>query len=319
MNDYVDDLLAGLDADKSKPRESVDRAVKIQMSSRDNQGTAVIAPFICNPTKKFYVNLPGVREFKMATSMYSNGDTEVWVKVIPKSAFENLTEDQSKLYDEVTGLFDEVYKAYQKVDKNYLKIRYRTYAMIQGVLINHVDKNNKQLDANLGKAVILIFPSKGVIDALASATSAQIVAMSGSREWVPSVFSMSDKGREGAMSITFTKPEKPGYDCNISFVFNSAFSKIIDPQKGFDQSVIDLLDDPVKDWLGWQNGENSKFNEALFKELKNALTVELRAFEATPAQVGEVSNKNGVDPMLGGSPAPTEESGIPDDSDDLPF
>lgn len=323
INELVDDFLAGLESDKSQEFASGDRIVKILMSAQDNQGTVVIAPFK-NPTGKFYNLLEGVREYNTVCSMFRNGEASAWIKILPKNAYGELSPEDAALHQEVAGLFDELYDKLNNENPNaWQSIRVRKYSLFQGVLLKHINRNNDEIKDNKDKAVVLIFPSKAPIDAMATAVNAKINTMGGSKEWIPAVFSPTPEGRDGVMSITFKKPASPGYDAQVGFEFNSSYVTLVD-RKGFPEDVVKLFGDPVEDFLGWQNGKNSKFNRELFVELKAALRMALKSPDAPSATPTPTENKNGIDPMLAqtdAKPTPIEvpTPGAIKGSNELPF
>ena len=319
MSDFIDDFLAGLEQDKQTPRQS-EGVEKILMSSRDNQGTIVFAPFMDTKTKKFYQLINGCKEYRTTLSSFRDGADEVWVKILPKDLYGNLTESQSKLYDEVSGLFDQVDEELGDVANKWNMLRYRSYSLFQGVVINHINSEGVKNVDRIGKAALLIFPSRQPINELATSIKNKVAAMNNSKEWIPAIFSPTDKGRDGVITISFVKPDSPGYDCSVGFEFNSSYAKVIDSTKGFPEEVTSKFGDLIEEFLGWQNSGGSKFNEANFNELKNIFKVELNRLNAGTPSNAPVENKNGVDPMLNPSSAPNRTVISTSDGEvELPF
>lgn len=306
MSDFIDDFLSGLEEDKQKPRVKGDRIQKVLMSSLVNQGTVVFAPWINHDDNKFYKVMTGVREYKTNLSLYRDGKDSVWVRILPKEFYGDLTDAQLELYSEVTGLFDQLDSDMGETASKSQKLRYRSYSLFDGVLINHVNTKKEQLDENIGKAVLLMFPSRGPVNELATAIQAKINSTKGSREWIPAIFSKDDKGREGCMSINFEHPEGViGYKTQVTFEFNTSYSKYVDPVEGFPEEVTNLLGDPIGSFLGWENGEEGYFSTKLFNEMKQILTVAIKTNGKVPAEATEPApeNRNGVDPMVDAKPA----------------
>lgn len=316
MSDFIDDFLAGLEEDKQQPSSS-NSLMKVLMSARDNQGTVVFAPFQDTYSKKFYLLVPYVKEYKTALPNYKEGADEVWIKILPKEFYGDLTEDQSALYNEVAGLYDQVDEALGDIPNKWNIIRGRSYSLFQGVIMNQLNAQGTKLTDHIGKPALLIFPSRQPINELAAAIKNKIAGMKNSKEWIPAVFAPSDKGRQGVVTITFTKPDAPGYDCNVSFEFNSPYAKIIDPEEGFNEEVVSSFGNILELFLGWQNGKNSRFNEENFNEIKKIFISRLKELEIKNGKKPEepIENKNGVDPMLGKDPTPAETSSPTSDVD----
>lgn len=300
MSDFIDDFLAGLEEDKQHPR-STSSFEKLLMSSRDNQGTVVFAPFQDTYSKKFYLLIPYVKEFKTVIPNYRDGNDEVWVKILPKEFYGDLTQEQSALYDEVVGLFDQVDEALGDIPNKWNLIRGRSYSIFQGVILNQLNAQGVKVSDHINKPALLIYPSRNPINELASAIKNKIAGMNNSKEWIPAVFAPTDKKREGVIAITFTKPDSPGYDCSVNFEFNSPYAKVIDPEVGFPEEVTKEFGNVLESFLGWQNGKNGRFNEENFKELKQVFIVRLNSLGADKVKAPEepIENKNGVDPMIG--------------------
>lgn len=325
---FIDDFLSGLENDKQQPKSSGVRIQKLLMSARDNQGTLVFAPFMSQDTKKFYEVLVGVREFNNHCSLYREGKDSVWLRILPKSAYGELTTEESALYDEVSGLFDQLdAEMGDGYNNKYQSLRYRTYSLFSGILINHVNTAKIQQKDNIGKACLFIFPSRNPVNELASSMQAKINA-AGSKEWIPLIFSPTDKGREGVLTINFSHPEgKIGYDTQVSLEFNTTFQKYVDKDAGFPEEQVKLLGHPIDSFLGWQTGDGKVFNTRLFTEMKQILTVWIKSVarekEVGSAPATEVPNNNGVDPMLNPEPskaAPTQSEVSTDDTEvKLPF
>jgi hypothetical protein len=309
MSDFIDDFLAGLEEDKQQPRSS-NGLEKVLMSARDNQGTVVFAPFQDTYSKKFYLLIPYVKEYKTALPNYNEGKDEVWIKILPKEFYGDLTEAQSALYDEVVGLFDQVDDELGDIPNKWNMIRGRSYSLFQGVITNQLNAQGTKISDRIGKAALLIFPSRQPINELAAAIKNKIAGMNNSKEWIPAIFAPTDKGREGVVTITFTKPDAPGYDCTVGFEFNSPYAKVVDPQAGFSEEIVNSFGNVLESFLGWQNGKNGRFNEDNFNELKKVLTVRLNELTINKNKPAEapIENKNGVDPMVGTTPTPAPEA-----------
>jgi hypothetical protein len=300
MTDFIDDFLAGLENDKPKPRTDFSRLNKILMSAGPNQGTIMFAPFMDPKSSKFYRIVPGVREMKTTVTKFHDGNDDVWVKILPEDAYGTLSEEDHNLYSEVAGMFDQYAEYYNNTDPapwNY--VRYRSYSIFQGIVLNHADKNGAVIEDNVGHPALIMFPTKTPITELANAISAKIANLK-NKEWLTKVFSTTDSGREGALSIKFTKSDNIGYDTSVSFEFNSTFSVVIDPNFSISQEIKDLFGDFISSFIGWENSENGLFDRGLFSELKQVLTIELKKIEAgsTPTTDEQPENKNGNDPML---------------------
>lgn len=292
MNEFnVDDFLKGLE--KDKPKQNEDRIKKILMNAKQNQGTILFLPYLNKVNNNFYIKLDNVREWVGSTTRLDSG--EAWYRILEKDLYKDLTKAESKLYDDVSNLYDQVLS---KDVYDYDQLRIRKYSLLYGILLSHVDIAGNELSDNVGRACLFIFPTDKPIDSLLSSIKTKCQSI-GSNSWVTKIMSPTDTGREGALSVTFKKSAGPGYDCSMSIEVNSQFTKIIDPNLEHSKESIDLFDDPVRDLLGWQGGDDGRyFNTEVFEELKKDLIITLNTDIVTTQPITELVNKNGSqDPM----------------------
>jgi hypothetical protein len=304
--DPIEDLLEQLEQDESKnDGKDFHNIVKIQMAYPDNHGMIMIAPFqgTVEGKKSFYTLVPGVCEFKCRIPSVDNGNSDTWIRIMPKEFYGTLTEDEEKLYDTVKNLYDQVRDKHTEGDA-WKVVRIRSYSLFYGKLLKHVNKEQKEITDNYGKDVLIIFPSRNVVNELGKAIKAKTNALNGNRAWVSDVFDATNSKRAGVLVVSFDRPESGAYNASVSFEFNSNYSKVVEPH--YDEEEPSLFQDPVADFLGRFNGKDGhKFNADLFKEFGKALTIELKGAGAAPAESPAPENKNGKDPVLSPTEAPT--------------
>jgi hypothetical protein len=311
MPDFIEDFLNNLEEDKSKFSEGFgDRIKKLYFSFEDNHGILIFAPFIDKLAHRPYILLQGVKEYKAPCSKYKGGDEATWMRILPKQAYGQLTDEQSKLYDEVVSLWDQVNNEIGESDDAFTQIRVKTYSLFQGIILKQNASNGKAIEDNINKAALLIYPGKSVVNALSSAIESKIATM-GTKEWITAIFSPDANNRDGVISITFNKKTGGGfgYEATVGFEMNSNWTKVIDPTK-FEQAEIEKLGGVVPTFLGWQSADDEHpFDSKVFEELSGVLKLKLKSIDnPTPAPNAEPApkNMNGVDPMVGKVETPTE-------------
>jgi len=266
----VNAFLAQLESDKPKEFTS-DRINKVLMNARDNQGTVVFIPFLNRRNNNFYYKLSNVLEWRGSTSIIDVD--QVWYKILSKEEYGKLSQEDSDLYDEVEGLWNTI-SGYDKL--SYDKIRRRSYTLFYGIIQSHKTQSGNEITKHSEKPSLLIFPSHSPIDALNSAIAAKCQTLKGNKEWITAVLSPATTGRKGVISVVFKKSSGAGYDTQINFEINSDYSIVVDPSKIYDEEVK-LFDDPVRDLLGWQGGnDNNLFNRKVFTEAKADMQIALK-------------------------------------------
>lgn len=306
----VEDFLAKLSGDRTVKKERGDSnyITKVLMNVRENQGTLIMIPFM-NRFKSFYSKLKYVREFQGSTTLIESGSA--WYKVLPIEYYPNLTAEQKALYMEVIGYYDTI-KDSDKFDYN--TIRTRNYSLLYGKALSLTATDGKENKDIEGKACLFMYPSASPIDSLADSIAQKVVTLKGNRAWIPLVLGATNRGRKGALVITFKKGTI-GYDSQISFELNGDFNILVDPDTDvLPEDKLSYFNDPIADWLGWMNGKESGnyFNEQAFKELRDNLLVIVKGFmieaESKKQKESLLVNSNGnLDAMKAETPATTAE------------
>lgn len=287
------------------------------MNVRDNQGTLIMIPFM-NKFKSFYSKISRVKEWKGATTKLDQG--EAWYKILPKSYFPDLTQEESDLYDEVVGYYDTLADS-ERFD--YDELRFRNYSLLYGIAISLTSTEGKSHDDIENKACLFTYPSAAPIDALSDAITQKVIAMKGKKDWIPLVLGVSAKGRQGALAITFKKGTI-GYDASLAFELNGPLNMVVDPDKDVaTEEQLKLFNDPVMDWLAWQGGTTRYFNIEVYKELRDSLKIAVKSLTKTeePKKDSEpLENKNGnIDPMKGNQEAAPSSPAVDPQKSNSPF
>lgn len=275
----LEQFIAGVNADRSKERGTNDRVKRLLMNVRDNQGTVTLIPFISRKIGNIYKKIEKVREFNGPTSVIESG--YAWYKIMPIEMYEQLTPEQIELYNEVSGLFDAV-ADWDTLDFDTLRIR--NYSLFFGIVSDQVNTDGNQVEDNLDTPCILVYPSLSPIDALNTAISnKKAVLKDKTLQWLQQIITPSLTNRKGVMQISFKKNDGPGYGTTINFETNSEFNQVIDPSKEWTQEIASKFDDPIQVFLGWTYDYDNKsyFNETVFRELRDALKLQLKELEST--------------------------------------
>lgn len=310
----VDDFLAGIEEDKSEIRENTGGTWlrKVFMNNKGFQGIISMVPFL-NKFSKPYVSVKGVWEWKGASSLTKSG--ELWYRILPKEMYGELTTEESRLYDEVTGYLETIHND-GLVD--FTQIKRRNYTLIYGVPQSHFNTEKEEISENLGKACLFIYPSLAPLDAMHAAISARVQSLGGKKDWIARMFSPANTGRKGVTTISFNKSTGFGYDSTVTFTFNSEDEVVTNPDKVYEEDITKNFNDPIVDLLGLQveKDTNRYFSKLVLNELRTDLIATMKDLEAK--KTGEVEpaleNKNGIQDPMKDAPSVSKEV-----DDDLPF
>jgi len=299
----LDELLAKLRNDSEK--KSGLRLKKLLMNSPKAVGSSITAlPILVDGN--LYYKLDSVREWNTTSNFYREGDSPAWIKLLDRTAYGELTAEESELWKNTRDALEELIE----IHGDFYTARFRRYTLMPVYIIKFVDENGVEDPDMIGTA-LLIFPTHNPIKALNSAITLMTNTV-GSNSWMPLVLSPNLKGRKGALTIKFNRSTtSKGYDTTINVVMNSEYVKIVDPTKDYSE---DIELDPIREFLGWQVGDKL-FDNDIITELYNNATAEIERLREQSTETAPADKKkekvqdaveDEVDPALEDNPEEVE-------------
>lgn len=284
----LDAFIAGINQDKTQSTSTKDKLNKVVMNTKDHQGVLTMIPIMSRTLRNFYLKIARVYEYWGDTSLIDAG--EAWYRILPLQMYGELSPEQIELYHEVKSQLDYLN---DNEEVSFNEFRVRNYSLFFGICQQLKSTEGKVDDKLTDAPCLFTYPSNSVIDALGTAINTKIEAMKGKREWIPMVLSPANTGRQGVMMISFAKSASPGYDCTISFEFNSAMNIVVDDQMVIDDKIIEMYDDVLPQFLGWIYDRQNKsyFNETAFRELNDQLKLRIKSLGKDKTQVPADANK----------------------------
>jgi len=279
-NFNLEDLLAKLKNDSES--KSSRKLHKIIMNSPEIVGSTINAlPILIEGN--LYYKLDAVREFNTSSKSYRNGENDTWIRLLDRSAYGELTTEEIELWKKTK---DSLENLISKVDDFYTA-RFRKYTLIPVYITKFVDPNGAE-NPDMKGTSLLIFPSHAPIKALNSAIT-MMSNNSGGNQWMPLVLSPTLKGRQGALSIKFSKSTTTkGYDCAITVVMNGEWTKVVDPAVDYSEGIEF---NPVREFLAWQATDEKLFNKEVIQEL----------YESSEAKLSKINKKKTENAGLSGT------------------
>jgi hypothetical protein len=304
--EQIDAFLSQLVEDsKSNYEERQSNYIKLYMNKASgNLGSITLLPILAKQLGSFYKKLYGVKEWYGPSSIVNNDDGYAFYKVLPRECYGELTPEQEKLYADVVDKINEANDTGEFGYDGTQELRFRSYSLFTGIVLSQKDLDKNDVEDNINKAVLAIYPSAAPVQALQGAINAkQSVIKDKLKPWLMNFLNPSLTNRNGVITISFTNKStgQPGYDSTVGMELNSDYSQVVPPEFEISEEQSNSLSDPIKLFLGWQYDwdNESYFNETVFKELLESLTVSLNTLKVTQNQTEKVfENKNGnVDPM----------------------
>lgn len=302
----VDAFMSGIKA-SIPPATSKDDSTKLQkiyLNAEPNQGKISFIPYSGEEGFYFFfTRQEGGEDNRVKELRVWNDDYEtfVWLKILPKKFYGNLTAEQSAKYDEVVSLWqsavdDEVLES----NSGNVRARLRSYGLHYGYVLQHFNLTNQNVeDTNQGPSLI-VAPSANAAKAFDDGISNKSVALGGN-QWIPAAMNDQTENRKGYVLLSFSKATAGfGYSVGYNIEFSTDFSEM--PPKDFVCKPEEkaLFKSMIKDFMGWQNGEDgSMFSEPVFNDALFNLRSALGIATASPATSAETQD----------APAPTPENG----------
>jgi hypothetical protein len=279
VNLNLEDLLAKLKNDSES--KSNRKLRKIIMNSPEVVGSTINAlPILIEGN--LYYKLDAVREFNTSSKFYRNGENDTWIRLLDKASYGELTADEVELWKKTK---DSLENLISKVDDFYTA-RFRKYTLIPVYITKFIDPNGAE-NPDMKGTSLLVFPSHAPIKALNSAIT-MMSNNSGGNQWMPLVLSPTLKGRQGALSIKFSKSTTTkGYDCAITVVMNGEWTKVVDPSVDYSEGIEF---NPVREFLAWQATDEKLFNKDIIQELYESSEFKLNKINKKKSENTEQPN-----------------------------
>jgi hypothetical protein len=300
---------------KSSGEERQQNYVKIFVNrAAGTLGQFTILPILAKSIGSFYRKLSSVREWYGPSSLVNNDDGAAFYKILPKEFYGKLTPEQEKLYDDVIDAFKEADATGEFGFDGSGCLRVRSYSLFTGIVLGQRNMDQKDVEDNLNKAALFIYPSAAPVTALQGAiTAKQATLKDNLKPWLLNYLNPSLTDRKGAIVVGFNPKTngQPGYESTVNFEMNSEYSKVVPEGFTISEDQRDAVADPIRLFLGWMYDydNNRYFNETAFRELLESLQISVRELTVgeqkgeREAEEAKLENKNGsADPMLNGQP-----------------
>lgn len=309
---YVEELKAKKASQPVEYEDNGPRLNKVWMVAEENRGTLTGVLLPDPTTGQFFTyfdkDTGRIREVKYYDD---DRDNWAWGKIMPKEFYGQLTSEQSAKYDQVVSIVDSLMENETLGDTGYLHVKYKSYALYNLKITSHFNTKNEVVKngdvANAGRMSFIVVPTgmlslrqREAIEKLSSAAGGDV-------SWLALVQNSELTGRTAAFELSFKNSSTGGfgYDVSAEYRFNGQGPfNAVPTDFVITQEEADLTKDGhIKSFLGWQAGENSLFNDAVFDGIMGRL-IELSDGKvdilATPAQ--PVVPSNAVDQVIPQTP-----------------
>jgi len=281
---------------------------KVALNFNGNFGRYQILPVDSVVTNHPYVTLFNTLEVSIPRK-YKNADgTEeeraTWVKILPKEGFimrdqtgrivSSLTNEEEQLLHQTRMVFEELYKELDAKNNQDIcrdLIRRRNYTIFNGYCAQRWSEGNTGRNPDREKfAGLFISTAKGFITNVDADIKDKIFERGGDDQWLKDIYNRDLTNRGGCIMMTIGKASSgAGFDVKISHYIGSniGVKDIVIPEED-----MELMQDPLATFLGWQarreeEGERPEyrrlFNAPLMKEVMEFMSHRLAAIRTAKA------------------------------------
>lgn len=287
----VTNFLAGLQSAQPKPRDfSQEQKPKvlesIYLSVPENLGKYQVFPMNSTVTGLPFVYMNRTREFYMERRFVNRDPSKdklyAWYKLLPHSAYQfmdstgrlvsSLTQAESDLLTKAHSVFDNLSKVLEAAGKNKGLVRYKNYTIFNAKCINKYKVSDITKPERSNFAALFVCTARDFANAVQTNINDSQFRFGGNNDWVSQVYNRELTNRTGWLVFTINKASN-----NIGYVVTASHDANL-PSSATDGMIItqeeaDAMQDPVKNFLRWQAGEQDNlFNSQLIQEVIDEMT-----------------------------------------------
>lgn len=285
---------------------------KISLSYEGNFGRYQIFPFESVVQEIPFIMLYDTKEIcvprmgKAADG--SPSPYKTWIKLLPFEGYKmkdstgrlvsSLTADEEDMLRSARTLFDQLYEELDvKNNLQYMKdvARKRNYTIFHAYCVNRWESGDSRSPIRSNFSGLFVCTAKGFMSAVEESISSKSLLTGGDQTFLKQIYNRDLTGRTGFVLFTIGKSKtSAGYQVNVQHEYNvSGISNVSVPQED-----VDLMKDPVANFLGWQANKEDEnvpveqrrlFNRAVIQDAINYMTKQLAAIRAAKQNSQDVN------------------------------
>lgn len=307
----VQTFLSTLKEAQAQPQKYEDKKTirKLYTCIPENLGKYQIWPMISVRTGLPFEYLYKTREFNIQERAQDGSFKNRWYKLIPAIGYNivdnsgrlvsGLTQAQSDLLSSAYAIFDQLYNLLPESNRKDT-CRYKNYTVGNAYVLNRYGEKDAIKPVESKFSALLICTSKDFSRAIESDISLQMMNRNNDPTWLSEVYNRNLSGRTGCLMFTVNRAATNiGFDVNASHAVGLG----VDNSNVISEEDAELMQDPVRNFLGWQAGEGPVgFNEPLINKIIDQMNIMISKIGSPaslidPTAVADATNMAAMGPQ----------------------
>ena len=285
---------------------------KISLNYEGNFGMYQILPFESVVQDIPFITLFDTKEICVPrmgkTADGTPNPYKTWIKLLPVTGYKmkdstgrivsSLTAEEEDMLNSARTLFDQLYEELDiKNNLQYTKdiARKRNYTIFHAYCINKWEAGDTRTPIRSNFSGLFVCTAKGFQAAVEDSVNSKATMFGGDRQFLHEIYNRNLTGRTGFVLFTIGKNKNAaGYQVNINHECGvKTISSITVPEED-----VNLMKDPVANFLGWQAAKEDEsvpaeqrrlFNKACIQDAINFMTRQLAAIRAAKQNSTDVN------------------------------
>lgn len=297
-NDWnVQSFLNQLKEAQAKPRSNEPKGPSLEktyLNYPDNLGRYQIFPMISTVTGMPFEYLYKTREVNLVTGTNQDGTKRTtWHKLLPLSAYNfidstgrlvsSLTMAERELLESAYGVFDRLMEVVPESNRKDI-CRYKNYAVGNAYVINKFGLKDQTKAVRSKYSTLLVCTSKDFANALDRDIKMQLINFGNDYSFLNQIYNRQLKNRTGWLIFNIQLAAN-----GIGFSVSASHTANLNPAatEGLEisEEEAELMQDPIKNFLGWQAGEDKLFNPGLITKIIEEMNIIISKASSTSSLV----------------------------------
>lgn len=282
---------------QSQPRsteQQVPQLRKTYLTVPDNFGRYQIFPMLSTTTGMPFEYLYKTREVNIVVGKKQDGtDRSTWFKLLPVTAYNTrdftgnpvseLSESELRLLESAHGVFDRLMEVVPDAQRKNI-CRVKNYTVGNAYVIHKYSARDIQKPTESGFSSLLICTSKDFANAINKDIDMQMINHGSDPSWLSEIYNRKLEGRTGWLIFNIG-PASNGIGYSVNAAHTTGIQASVSGSIKIPESDAELMQDPIRTFLGRQAGEDRLFNGEVIQKVIDEMNMLISKFSNSAAYV----------------------------------
>lgn len=282
---------------QSQPRsteQQVPQLRKTYLTVPDNFGRYQIFPMLSTTTGMPFEYLYKTREVNIVVGKKQDGtDRSTWFKLLPVTAYNTrdftgnpvseLSESELRLLESAHGVFDRLMEVVPDAQRKNI-CRVKNYTVGNAYVIHKYSARDIQKPTESGFSSLLICTSKDFANAINKDIDMQMINHGNDPSWLSEIYNRKLEGRTGWLIFNIG-PASNGIGYSVNAAHTTGIQASVSGSIKIPESDAELMQDPIRTFLGRQAGEDRLFNGEVIQKVIDEMNMLISKFSNSAAYV----------------------------------